>query len=58
MDFFVDFLIVALFIIGITATMGVMANGIGTSIFGRQKNKFLDQSLKMQTGWKKIEGRK
>jgi len=57
-DFFIDFFLVAIFVIGITATMGVIANGVGTTIFGKRKNESVEQSLKTQAGWKKIGGRK
>ncbi|MDE3838226.1 hypothetical protein C0966_02345 [Bacillus methanolicus] len=54
-----DFTIVALLVIGITAIMGVLTNGIGKKIFGgKRKSEFVDQSLKMQTGWKTVGGQK
>ena len=53
--FFIDFIIVAVLIIGITATNGVILNGIGTKIFGGKKVlQFVHQSDRMQTGWKML----
>lgn len=57
--YFVDLTIVALLIIGITALNGVMTNGIGIKVFGgKNKNKFVDESKKVQTGWKLVGGEK
>ncbi|MDQ0153903.1 hypothetical protein [Robertmurraya andreesenii] len=52
-----DLAIVAVLIIAITATMGVITNGIGTKIFGgKNRNLFVDKSERMQTGWKSVGG--
>ena len=57
--YFVDFLIVALLVIGITAINGVLTNGIGKKLFGgKRKSEFVDQSARMQTGWKQVGGNK
>lgn len=57
--YFVDFLIVALLIIGITATNGVLINGIGNKLFSRKKkSEFVNQSTRMQSGWKQVGGNK
>ncbi len=57
--FFIDFIIVAVLIIGITATNGVILNGIGTKLFGGKKVlQFVHQSNRMQTGWKNVGGKK
>lgn len=54
-----DLTIVALLVIGITALMGVITNGIGEKIFGGKENsKFVDKSASMQTGWKSVGGKK
>jgi hypothetical protein len=54
-----DFTIVALLVIGFTAIMGVFTNGIGENLFGgKPKTEFVDQSTKMQTGWKSVGGKK
>lgn len=57
-SYIIDFLLIALLIIGITATNGVVTNGIGTKIFGRKKAEFVDQSSEIQSGWKKIGSNK
>jgi hypothetical protein len=57
--FAVDFVLLAIFIIGITALMGVILNGIGENIFGgKQRDKFFNRSARTQTGWKQVGGRK
>ena len=57
--FFIDFIIVAILIIGITATNGVILNGIGTKLFGGKRVlEFVHQSNKMQTDWKNVGGKK
>ncbi|WP_071393909.1 hypothetical protein [Bacillus tuaregi] len=55
----VDFLLIALLIIGITAINGVLTNGIGNALFGRnKKSEFVTQSARVQTGWKQVGGTK
>lgn len=57
--YFLDFFIVAVLIVGITATVGVLTNGTGILLFGRKnKNRFVDQSEKMQTNWQLVGGKK
>ena len=57
--FFIDFIIVAILIIAITATNGVILNGIGTKLFGGKKAlEFVHQSNRMQTDWKNVGGKK
>jgi hypothetical protein len=54
-----DLTIVALLVIGFTALNGVITNSIGERLFGGTKrNEFRDQSMKTQTGWKAIGGKK
>lgn len=54
-----DLTIVALLVIGITALLGVFTNGIGEKFFGgKRKTEFVDQSARMQTGWKNVGGNK
>jgi hypothetical protein len=58
-QYFIDLTIVALLVIGITAIMGVLVNGIGQKLFGgsnRMEN--VNQTAKTQTGWKLIGGKK
>ncbi|WP_430008782.1 hypothetical protein [Metabacillus idriensis] len=53
-----DFLLVAALVIGITALMGVITNGIGETIFsGKKKNENVEHTLKTQAGWRKVGGR-
>jgi hypothetical protein len=57
--YFTDFLIVSAFIVGLTALMGVIANGIGEHIFGGSKRKeHVNESKHIQTGWKLVGGKK
>jgi tetrahydromethanopterin S-methyltransferase subunit B len=52
-----DLLIVTVLVVGITALMGVILNGIGEKVFGgKNKNEFVDQSARFQTGWKMVGG--
>jgi hypothetical protein len=54
-----DFFLLSIFIIGITALMGVILNGIGENVFGgKEKDKFFNRSARTQTGWKQVGGRK
>jgi hypothetical protein len=58
-QYFIDLTIVALFVIGMTAMMGVLVNGIGQKLFGgsnRMEN--VNQTEKTQTGWKLVGGKK
>ncbi|WP_075981430.1 hypothetical protein [Bacillus massilinigeriensis] len=56
--YFTDLIIVALLIIGITATIGVLTNGIGNLLFGgKKKAEFVNQSARFQTGWKHVGGK-
>jgi hypothetical protein len=58
-SYITDLTIVALLIIGITAVLGVVTNGIGLKLFGgKQKAEFVDQSAKFQTGWKQVGGKR
>lgn len=57
--FLLDLAIVAALVIGITATNGVIANGIGIKLFGgKQKTVHVDYTKKGQTGWKSVGGMK
>jgi hypothetical protein len=57
--YIMDLTIVALLIIGITALMGVITNGIGENVFGgKRRSEFVDESAKYQTGWKLVGGKK
>lgn len=55
MDFFIDFGIFALLVVGITALMGSIGEIIGMGFFGKNKNEFTDQDSKIRLNWKKVE---
>jgi len=55
--FFIDFLIVASLIIGITAVNGVLTNGIAEKLFGGKRHADIYQrSKKIQTNWNQVGG--
>lgn len=57
--YFFDLGVVALLIIGITATVGVLTNGIGNLLFGgKNRSEFVDKSASVQVGWKSVGGKK
>ena len=52
-----DLAVVTILIVGITALMGVITNGIGENVFGgKNRNEFVDESARYQTGWKAVGG--
>ena len=54
-----DLTMVALLIVGITALMGVITNGIGEKVFGgKNRSEYVDESAKYQTGWKAVGGKR
>lgn len=58
-EYILDLTLVALLIIGLTAILGVLTNGLGEWLFGgKNKNEFVDQCAKFQTGWKAVGGKK
>lgn len=57
--FLLDFAIVSILIIGLTAFLGSLTSGFGAIVFGgKTKNKFVDQTAKTQIGWRKVGGKK
>ncbi len=57
--YIMDLTLVAGLIIGITATIGVLMNGVGIKFFGgKNRSEFSDQSARLQTGWKNVGGKK
>ncbi len=57
--YILDFLMVSLLIIGITALLGVISNGIGTHLFGKKhRSKFVNQSDKTTAGFTMVGGQK
>ncbi|WP_102347333.1 hypothetical protein [Bacillus sp. Marseille-P3661] len=58
-QYFLDFIIIAALVVGITALNGVLSNAIGVNVFGRGKqNLHTDQTSKTQAGWKLVGGKK
>lgn len=58
-EYIFDLTVVALLVIGFTATLGVLTNGIGERLFGgKKRTEFVDQSEKVQTGWNYVGGKK
>ncbi len=58
MDFFIDMTLLGLFIIGLTAFMGIITHGAAAKLFGRGNAKFfLNKSKGTQTGWRKVQRR-
>lgn len=56
-DFIIDFILLALLIIGITAFNGIITNVFGMKIFGRgDVNRFTSTNAQTQTGWRKVGG--
>lgn len=53
--FIIDFIVLAVMIIGLTAMLGVISTGIGERIFGRKKtSQYYDQNINSQKGWRKM----
>lgn len=58
-EYITDLVVVALLIIGITAFMGDITNGLGTKLFGgKRRSEYVDQNARFQTGWKAVGGKK
>jgi hypothetical protein len=59
LGYFTDLALVSVLVIGITALMGSITNGIGTIFFGgKKKSEYVDQNKKIQAGWKQVGGDK
>ncbi|WP_374720363.1 hypothetical protein [Parageobacillus toebii] len=58
-QYVMDYIIVFVLIVGITALMGVIANGIGEKIFGGSKRKeHVNETKRTQAGWNLVGGKK
>ena len=56
-EYIIDFFLLASLIIGLTAFMGPLTNGIGNIIFGRHKrSEFVTQSNRSTDGFNKVGG--
>lgn len=57
-SFFIDLLLLAIFVIGLTAFMGVLAHAFSLKVFGgRSVFKFVDRSKSFQSNWKNVQRR-
>ncbi|WP_077617313.1 hypothetical protein [Bacillus sinesaloumensis] len=58
-SYIIDLGLIAVLVIGITALMGVMANGLGERVFGGKKGStIVNNDLNVKAGWKNVGGRK
>lgn len=58
-QYFLDFVILAGLIVGITALNGVISHNIAYRFFGRGKQDLhVNQTQKTQAGWKLVGGKK
>nr|WP_017726931.1 hypothetical protein [Halalkalibacterium ligniniphilum] len=56
--FITDFILLGVFIIGITAFIGVITSTFAKTLFGRkQKDYFYNQSDQVKKGWRQIGGK-
>lgn len=54
-DFIFDFALFGIFVIGLTAFLGIITHGISAKLFGKSTYlKFESKSKQIQDGWKKI----
>ena len=57
-EYIFDFILVAVFIIGLTAFMGPLTNGIGNIFFGRRKRtEYVNQTNRTTAGFHKVGGK-
>jgi hypothetical protein len=58
-QYFIDLTIVGVLVIGITAFMGVITNGIGERMFGgSRRSEHVEAAMKTQSGWNFVGGKK
>jgi len=58
-EYIIDVILVAILVIGLTATIGVISNGIGEKFFGgKTKDVHFNQHANVQVGWKSVGGKK
>lgn len=54
-NFFIDLVLLAIFVVGLTAFMGIITHGVSAKLFGKNTYlKFENKSKQIQGGWKKI----
>lgn len=57
--FIIDFVLLGILVIGITAFNGVITNVLGMKLFGRKNvNRFVETNAATQSGWRKVGGAK
>ncbi|WP_449539482.1 hypothetical protein [Ferdinandcohnia sp. Marseille-Q9671] len=58
-SYILDLGLITVLVIGITALMGVMANGLGERVFGgKTGSSIVNQDLRVKTGWNNVGGKK
>ncbi|MFT4412493.1 hypothetical protein ACLM5H_01410 [Fredinandcohnia humi] len=57
-SYIIDLAILTVLVIGITATMGVIANGFGEKIGGKAGSTIVNRDLSVKAGWKSVGGKK
>ncbi|MFD1778209.1 MULTISPECIES: hypothetical protein [Fredinandcohnia] len=58
-SYIMDLGLIAILVIGITALMGVIANGVGEKVFGgKSGSDIVTRDLNVKAGWKNVGGRK
>ncbi|WP_456275867.1 hypothetical protein [Bacillus sp. AK128] len=58
-EYIIDFSLVALLVIGLTAIIGVLTNGIGEKLAGGEGDpESFNQSANTQTGWNSVGGKR
>ncbi|WP_099354199.1 hypothetical protein [Fredinandcohnia onubensis] len=58
-SYIMDLGLIAILVIGITALMGVIANGVGEKVFGgKSSSDIVTRDLNVKAGWKNVGGRK
>lgn len=59
LEYMIDFTLVALLVIGLTATMGVLTNGIAERLSGGKGDpESFNHSAKTQAGWNSVGGKR
>jgi hypothetical protein len=55
LNFFTDLGLLAIFVVGLTAFLGIITHGLAVKLFGKNTYlKFDNKSKQIQAGWKKI----
>jgi cytochrome b561 len=55
LNFFIDLTLLAIFVIGLTAFLGIITHGAAAKLFGKNTYlKFETKSKEIQSGWRKV----